>query len=430
MMYTPNKSRIDEALERTRRRWLNSVTINAGGRWAILPALLVACTGMALGVLADVGLQWLVLMVAIGVVWIVSALLFTRAVYARAGVPGTPDWALSLDRALGLQDALPAYLESSGRFRDALENRVAAALDRDKEKMAVQRRHWGPLFVAGVLALFPLLFWAPGTPAEETLPEVSASAGDHTKEGGPLEIAAPPAGELPDAVIRQPYEQQFEPIGGTRPYGWQVQKGMLPPGLAIDFSSGRLSGVPTELGPFSFTLKLLDHKGSATTRDYRIEVVPPQDGGGQGDGGGNGAGDGNSGNEGEGQNQPRPKDEEGGAGAPPPDIEPAPAPENTPPNQGAAGDNPGQPPAPPEPPEEPPEIESDTGRVKPRVDDKGETYKKNQSRWVYNPKGETRDDAVPNARDINHPGEKAVPRTKVTTRERKLIEEIYRKLWE
>jgi translation elongation factor EF-4 len=39
-------------------------------------------------------------------------------------------------------------------------------------------------------------------------------------------------------------------------------------------------------------------------------------------------------------------------------------------------------------------------------------------------------DAVPRARDINHPGEKAVPRTKVTTRERKLIEEIYRKLWE
>jgi hypothetical protein len=429
MMYTPNKQEIDQALERTRRRWLNSVTINAGGRWAILPALLVACTGMALGVLADVGLQWLVLMVVVGVAWIVAALLLTRAMYARAGVPGTPDWALSLDRALGLQDALPAYLESNGRFRDALESRVAAALDRDKEKAAVQRRHWGPLFVAGVLALFPLLFWAPGAAGEEPPSEVSSYSGHTEEQGGPLEISAPQAGLLPDAVIRQPYEQQFEASGGTRPNGWQVHKGMLPPGMAIDFSSGRLSGVPTELGPFSFTLKLLDHDGSQTTQEYSIEVVPPEDGGGEGDGGGNGSGEGNSDNEGEGQNQPRAKDEEGGAGHPPPDINATPEPENTPPDQGSPGDNSGQPPPPPLP-EEPPEIESDTGRVKPRVDDKGETYKKDQSRWVYNPKGETRDDAVPRARDINHPGEKAVPRTKVTTRERKLIEEIYRKLWE
>jgi hypothetical protein len=205
---------------------------------------------------------------------------------------------------------------------------------------------------------------------------------------------------------------------------------MLPPGLAIDFSSGELSGVPTELGPFLFTLKLLDHNGAQTTRDYRIEVVPPEDGGGQGDGEGGGAGEGDSGNEGEGPNQPQTKSDEGGAGEPPPDINPTPTPENTPPNEGTAGDNHGQPPIPPPPPEEQPDIESDTGRVNPRVDDKGETYKKDQSRWVYNPRGETRNDAVPNPRDINHPGEKAVPRTKVTTRERRMTEEIHRVLWE
>jgi hypothetical protein len=31
---------------------------------------------------------------------------------------------------------------------------------------------------------------------------------------------------------------------------------------------------------------------------------------------------------------------------------------------------------------------------------------------------------------MNHPGEKAVPRTKLTTRERKLIEALYRRLHE
>ncbi|MBE7492288.1 MAG: hypothetical protein HS108_11100 [Planctomycetes bacterium] len=149
------------ALERARRRWLWSATVNAGGRWAALPALAAALAG---AVLAMAGVRgWLPLLIVAlsGLCGVAAALVITRRVYALPGRPGAPDWALGLDRALGLNDALVVLLEGPGPFAPALLARVAAGLDPAREKAAVPPRHWAPVVVACMLCLLPLAALAP-----------------------------------------------------------------------------------------------------------------------------------------------------------------------------------------------------------------------------------------------------------------------------
>ncbi|HEV2507903.1 MAG TPA: putative Ig domain-containing protein [Mesorhizobium sp.] len=54
-----------------------------------------------------------------------------------------------------------------------------------------------------------------------------------------------------------PYSQQFTTTGGTAPYAYSHESGTMPPGLSIS-GSGLLSGTPTTLGSFTFTIKSQD----------------------------------------------------------------------------------------------------------------------------------------------------------------------------
>ncbi len=54
-----------------------------------------------------------------------------------------------------------------------------------------------------------------------------------------------------------PYSQQFTTSGGTAPYTYAYESGTLPPGLSIS-ATGLLSGTPTTLGSFTFTIKSQD----------------------------------------------------------------------------------------------------------------------------------------------------------------------------
>ena len=62
---------------------------------------------------------------------------------------------------------------------------------------------------------------------------------------------------LPSGTINQPYSLQFESSGGQPPYLYN-STGSLPPGLSLNSSAGSLSGVPTQSGPFSFTISSSD----------------------------------------------------------------------------------------------------------------------------------------------------------------------------
>ena len=73
------------------------------------------------------------------------------------------------------------------------------------------------------------------------------------------------------------YKQQFAASGGTAPLGWLVKKGKIPAGLILQ-SGGLLTGTPTQLGDFSFTIKAVDDAVPANLAQkaftLKVQVAP------------------------------------------------------------------------------------------------------------------------------------------------------------
>ncbi|MBZ0138031.1 MAG: hypothetical protein K8I27_16870 [Planctomycetes bacterium] len=340
---------ISAALKRARSRWLLSAMVNAGGRWAVLPAGVVALIGIVLALAGERSLGWLLLLAGLGVAGVGAALVITRRIYARPAASGAPDWTLLLDRALGLDDALPTWIEAEGQFRRGMEERVAAGLDPVREKRAAPKQHWGGLAIALLLALMPLVFWRP------------------------------------DGLENPPVETLADTPGVDEP---PVQ------GAPGDAEAGASEGA------------------------------------GKGDGAGEGeaeGGTGGGGDEGDAKKRPDGSSDGEGAGEQPNDAQPRPRDKSPKPENNEVGDTSNPHDRPPPKPEDK-DIDSNIDKVKPKPGD-GETRTEETSRWVYNPNGEKLDGSIPKPRDVNHPGEKAVPRTRITRSERELIEKTYRELY-
>ena len=79
----------------------------------------------------------------------------------------------------------------------------------------------------------------------------------------------------PAAGLSTPYNHQFSATGGTAPYTFNVQSGSLPPGLSMS-PSGQLSGTPSTLGNYSFSLRALDSSGGlgpyAGAQNFSVQV--------------------------------------------------------------------------------------------------------------------------------------------------------------
>ncbi len=80
---------------------------------------------------------------------------------------------------------------------------------------------------------------------------------------------------LPAATVGKAYYQPLQATGGVAPRRWQVSRGKLPPGLALDVS-GVLSGMPTAAGDYRFTVEVGDsaRPPHSTSRDFRISIPP------------------------------------------------------------------------------------------------------------------------------------------------------------
>lgn len=59
-------------------------------------------------------------------------------------------------------------------------------------------------------------------------------------------------------VLGIPFTSQINTVGGNPPYTYVVTGGALPPGLTLDPITGVISGVPTVLGEFDFTISVTD----------------------------------------------------------------------------------------------------------------------------------------------------------------------------
>jgi large repetitive protein len=96
-----------------------------------------------------------------------------------------------------------------------------------------------------------------------------AGTGAYTYNAGPaLLFPAPPGGE-----VGVTYTDQLTVIGGTSPFTWSVSAGSLPPGVTLGASTGLLSGTPTAVGSYSFTVKVTDQSGLTATEPVSLAVI-------------------------------------------------------------------------------------------------------------------------------------------------------------
>jgi uncharacterized repeat protein (TIGR01451 family) len=68
----------------------------------------------------------------------------------------------------------------------------------------------------------------------------------------------------------------LEAAGGTPPYSWSLIGGALPPGMMLS-ATGVLSGTPTEMGSFSFTVSVADAAQGSAEKTFvkEVSLTPP-----------------------------------------------------------------------------------------------------------------------------------------------------------
>lgn len=83
-----------------------------------------------------------------------------------------------------------------------------------------------------------------------------------------LELSAAPI-----AHAGEDYRTLVIASGGAAPYRYEVVAGTLPAGLALDYSTGTVSGRPSSTGRFELTLKVTDAAGSAASGAFTVTVI-------------------------------------------------------------------------------------------------------------------------------------------------------------
>lgn len=80
-------------------------------------------------------------------------------------------------------------------------------------------------------------------------------------------------GTLPNAIQNQAYTQTLTAAGGLPPYTYSVTAGALPTGLALNPSTGAISGTPTVPGATSFTITAQDSEATPQTASLPLVLL-------------------------------------------------------------------------------------------------------------------------------------------------------------
>ncbi|MBB3609589.1 putative Ig domain-containing protein [Rhizobium sp. BK602] len=85
---------------------------------------------------------------------------------------------------------------------------------------------------------------------------------------------SPASGALPAGMVNTAYNRTVTASGGTGPYNYGIT-GTLPPGLALNHSTGAITGTPTTAGNYSFSITATDANGASNSAAYTIAIAPP-----------------------------------------------------------------------------------------------------------------------------------------------------------
>ena len=109
-----------------------------------------------------------------------------------------------------------------------------------------------------------------GSPRTGTL---TIAGQTHTvTQGGPPAIVT--TSPLPQGTVGVSYSQALSASGGVPPYTWSITSGALPGGLTLA-GSGVISGIPTTVGAYSFTVRAADSVGYNTATFSLTVTAPP-----------------------------------------------------------------------------------------------------------------------------------------------------------
>jgi hypothetical protein len=87
-------------------------------------------------------------------------------------------------------------------------------------------------------------------------------------------IALAPA-TLANGTVGTAYSQTVSASNGATPYVYSISVGSLPSGLALNTTSGVISGIPTAFTAANFTVSVTDANGCQATRSYTVTPVCP-----------------------------------------------------------------------------------------------------------------------------------------------------------
>ncbi len=80
---------------------------------------------------------------------------------------------------------------------------------------------------------------------------------------------------LPNGSVGTPYSQTVSASGGTSPYTFSISSGSLPTNLLLNGATGAITGTPTTVGTFTFTITATDATGCFGSRLYTITIDSP-----------------------------------------------------------------------------------------------------------------------------------------------------------
>ena len=82
------------------------------------------------------------------------------------------------------------------------------------------------------------------------------------------------ATNLPDGTVGVAYTGSVTGSNGSGSYAYAVSSGALPTGLALNGGSGAVTGTPTVVGTYNFTLSVTADLGGVSTKSETIVIAP------------------------------------------------------------------------------------------------------------------------------------------------------------